>query len=74
MLTLGEDALFTVFHRLIRRRATDTFDPKTWGFIGGSKGGGDPLFLMLLRNTGIGQLNNNGLGSVMIDPKNDAFF
>ena len=29
---------------------------------------------MMLRNTGIGQTNNNGLGSVMIDPKNDAFF
>jgi len=29
---------------------------------------------MMLRNTGIGQANNNGLGCVLIDPKNDAFF
>ena len=28
---------------------------------------------MMLRKTGIGQTNNNGLGGVLIDPKNDAF-
>jgi len=43
------------------------------GIYRGDEGGGDPIFLMTLHNTGIGQTSNNGFVLCFDWTKNNAF-